>query len=259
MQAQGEQTSQVALSKWGKDLIAVHRGDMTFDYLVKRHRAYVTCLVKQWEDKCPPYMSRDDFRQEIWATVAEALQTYDANHPKKIPVPAWIGWRVRMRMLRLAEKTRRSNPAVNAGRYMDYLIVEERVVAKSAGDRDEGIYEHVTQPSWEAEYDAYQLMIAAVSAMPNARSSNLVAKVFAGALVKEAAPALFAKCRRPNKAAHRAIAQARAVVDSVSTQTLAQTEPENDNTESQQDHQLRPIVKVRRSEARTRTQANAAG
>lgn len=243
---------------WGRDVTAVYRKELTFPELYRRHNAYVALLVRKLQAKYRLLgrVPRVDLHQEVWAIVAEALRKYDPNHPKKAPVAGFVGYLINKRVLRLLDVVKRIDPPSLLPRYMDYLLIEERVVAMGAARLDGMVTLQprlvgVAQPNCEVEHDAEILKLVAVAAGTTARASSLIAMVVNGSTVDEAARRLYPKLKRPNKAGHRALAQARAAVERVANdqttieQPLANPIADNDDYDIIEQTKLRPIRKVR--------------
>lgn len=202
--------------RWSDDLKATQEGRLSFDKLARRHAGIIRSIAKPWGGRCPANVGSDDLGQEILLEVWQALESWDPE--RGVPLNAFVRLRIRNRLLAYTHRLVRSTQKDH--RFLSQQIIEEKVVAiagrgarSSTGETTLG-YEAVTLPPSEESMDVRALAARVIGGLPSKQARVLVG-VLTGETTESVTVRVYgSKCKRPRKAALRALAAAATLVES---------------------------------------------
>lgn len=198
---------------WARDLAAVQEGRLDFRELVRKHSGLAVLIVRPWLSRCPANVGEDDLVQELWIEVWRAVSVWDPS--RSVPLANYVRGRMRNRLLGYTHQLRRSRD--KDVRFLQQQIIEEKVVVACGGFHDAGRVESylaIEAPLPEEHFDVRLRAAQVIGALPS-KQASVVAGICIGAGTDVVTrDAYGSRCKRPRKAALRAMAAALELVQS---------------------------------------------
>lgn len=236
---------------WGGDLEAVQRGDLDFSVFARRHAGVINSLIKHWVSRCPLSVTLGDLEQETLLVIWKSIR--DWKPERKVPLKSWVRIQVRWRLLRMTSLLIKG--VEKEQRFLFQQVVDERVVRRFAGNQNietNKLYEAITLPDFETNSDVTNLLRFVIGHLP-ARQAQVIAGLCVGEDLDTATARVYGPIVRHRRVALRAVAAASGLVESWQVLTVTDRETikhgtnDTDHAE-QEDIQLKPIRKVRRTQ-----------
>jgi len=208
----------VKQSPWSRDLIEVQRGRMKFDQLTRDHAGLIASIARPWLSRLPADEGLDDLKQETLWELWRAIKCWDPA--RGVPLSNFVRNRIHYRLLSHTHKVLRKRS--KDIRYLEQQIIEEKVVfvpSRGGGDsynpdEDRDRYISVTPPPTEAMFDSPAKAARVVGRLPS-KQARVVVGVLHGEPTEVVTSRVYgSKCRRPRKAALRALSAAVALAES---------------------------------------------